>query len=286
MKVIRPQSFDPKSNELLEINCALVERWLVSFLREECKTQRGINRAILGLSGGVDSAVTAYLAARAFGPENVTAIRMPYKLSSQESLDHAQLIADKLGLNLETVSISKMVDGYCENEINISPLRLGNVCARCRMTVLYDWASKLNGLPIGTSNKTERMFGYFTWHADDSPAINPLGDLLKTQIWQLARHLQVPNVVVDKAPTADLIEGQTDEGDWGISIPDADRILAHLLRGANQNQVISLGFDSKKVQLVCSKVAKTHWKRHLPTQAMLTDSAINEFYLRPVDYRQ
>lgn len=269
----------------MEINAPLVARWLVDFLRQECVVQRKISKAVLGLSGGVDSAVVAYLCARAFGAENTHVIRMPYKVSSSESLNHAQLVIDDLGLPAATVDITPMVDGYTAGEPEISPTRIGNVCARCRMTILYDWSAKLGALPIGTGNKTERLLGYFTWHGDDAPALNPLGDLYKLQVWQLARELGVPDVIVNKPPTADLVKGQTDEGDLGISYPEADRILVHLIKGVAPDALVRRGFSEPKVRLLVAKVAGTHWKRHLPTVAMLTDTSINDYYLRPVDYR-
>ncbi|HRK23069.1 MAG TPA: NAD+ synthase [Fimbriimonadaceae bacterium] len=282
--VHRAPKFDPASDEPLLIHAGAVADWLVKFLYTECVTRRKMGRAVIGLSGGVDSAVTAYLCARAFGPENVHAIRMPYKISSRESLDHAQLVIDDLGIRSDTVDITRMVDGYVAEEPEMTATRLGNVCARARMTVLFDQSAKLGALPIGTGNKSERLFGYFTWHADDSPPINPLGDLLKTQVWQLARELGVPEVIVNKPATADLIQGQTDEGDFGISYPKADRILHFLTRGYPAEKLIEMGFASPEVDLVYGKVAKTHWKRRLPTVAVLSNSAIGEFYLRPVDY--
>lgn len=277
--------FDPTSDEPLRIDAALVADWLVAFLRDECVRRRKIDRAVLGLSGGVDSAVVAYLCARAFGPERVLALRMPYKTSSRESLDHAQLVVDALGIQDRTVEITDMVDGYvCVHEPDMSATRLGNVCARSRMIVLFDMSAKIGGLPIGTGNKSERLFGYFTWHADDSPPINPLGDLFKTQVWQLARHLGVPDVIVEKPATADLIKGQTDEGDFGITYPRADRVLHFLVRGYGYEKLIEMGFPKEDVDLVWRKVDGTHWKRRLPTVAMLSNSAIGEYYLRPVDY--
>jgi NAD+ synthase len=238
--------------------------------------------AVVGLSGGVDSAVTAYLAARAFGPENVQCFRLPYRISSPESLAHAQFVVDDLGVNERTIDITPMVDGYAEEDV--SATRLGNICARVRTAILFDQSAKLRGLPIGTGNKTERFFGYFTWHADDAPPVNPLGDLFKTQVWQLARHLGVPQVIVDKAPTADLVQGQTDEGDFGITFAKADPILALMLRGWPDDKIVGSGYASADVALVRKKVESTHWKRHLPTVAMMSDSMANEFYLRPVDY--
>lgn len=282
--VFRAEPFDPRSDEPLSIDAPLVERWLVEFLRSECIRRRKIDNAVIGLSGGVDSSVTAYLAAKAFGPENVWAFRLPYRLSSKDSMDHAKLVIDGLGINERTIEITEMADGYLGAEPEISPLRLGNVCARCRMIVLFDQSAKLGALPIGTGNKTERLFGYFTWHADDSPPINPLGDLFKTQVWQLAEHLGVPEVIRKKAPTADLIPGQTDEGDFGISFAKADRILHCLTMGFSVRKLVDLGFPNEEVEHVSRKVDSTHWKRRPPTVAMLSTSAIGEYYLRPVDY--
>jgi len=145
-------------------------------------------------------------------------------------------------------------------------------------------AAKHRGLPLGTGNKTERLFGYFTWHADDSPPINPLGDLFKTQVWELARHLGVPEVIVGKAPTADLVVGQTDEGDFGISYAKADEILNWLLSGYTAEELAARGFEEADVAIVRQRVESTHWKRRLPTVAMISPTAIGESYLRPVDY--
>ena len=270
----------------MRLETGLVARWLVQFLKDECQLKRGIGRAVLGLSGGVDSAVAAYLCARAFGPENVFCFRLPYSLSSAESLTHAQLVVDALGVNERTIEITPMVDGYFRaHEPEMDPNRLGNVCARSRTTVLFDQSAKLRALPIGTGNKTERFFGYFTWHADDAPPINPLGDLFKTQVWALARELGVPEVIVTKVPTADLVKGQTDEGDFGISFDRADRILVRTLIGWSEAKLVAEGFSEAEVRLVRKKVAGTHWKRHLPTVAMLSDTGLHEFYLRPVDYQ-
>jgi len=266
------------------INPEVAARWLVAFLRDEMIERRGIGRAVVGLSGGVDSAVTAYLCARALGAENVYAMRLPYKTSSPESLADAQLVIDDLGINARTIEITAAVDGYLQFEPEADARRRGNVMARTRMVVLFDQSAKLDALPIGTGNKTERLLGYFTWHADDTPPVNPLGDLFKTQVWALARYLGVPQRLVDKAPSADLEADQTDEGDIGITYARADAILAQLLIGYTDDQLVQRGFDRQDVVLVRRRVDSTHWKRHLPTTAMLTNTAINEFYLRPVDY--
>lgn len=268
----------------LGIDPALVERWLVAFLRDELIRQRGIGKAVVGVSGGVDSAVVAFLCAKALEPKNVTGVRMPYKTSNPQSLRDGERIIRATGINDRVVDISDAVDGYLKHEPDASPQRRGNVMARIRMIVLFDLSAKLDALPIGTGNKTERMFGYFTWHGDDSPPINPIGDLLKTQVWQIAQHLGVPEQIVKKPATADLIRGQTDEEDLGITYARADRVLNRLLLGYSAQEIIAGGFDPKDVALVQRKVDATHWKRHLATTAVISPTAINEFYLRPVDY--
>jgi NAD+ synthetase len=267
----------------IEIDGALVEQWLIAFIRDEMR-RRGFERAVVGLSGGVDSAVTTYLAARALGPTNVVAVRLPYRTSNPTSLAHAQLVIDALGVQSRTVDITAAVDGYVAAEPDADPGRRGNVMARVRMIALFDLSSRYRALPLGTGNKTERLFGYFTWHADDSPPINPLGDLFKTQVWALARHLGVPDVIVTKPASADLITGQTDEGDFGISYAKADQILNWLLSGYAESDLVARGFDAAEVTLVRRRLESTHWKRRLPTVAMLSPTAIGESYLRPVDY--
>ena len=267
----------------LAIDAALVERWLVGFIRDEL-TRRGFAKAVVGVSGGVDSAVTALLAARALGPENVVGVRLPYRTSSPESLEHARLVIEKAGIVERTLDISAAVDGYLAHEPDADPARRGNVMARVRMIALFDLSARHRAIPLGTGNKTERLFGYFTWHADDSPPVNPLGDLFKTQVWALARHIGVPEVIVGKPPSADLVVGQTDEGDFGISYAKADVILNWLLFGYTPDALAARGFDPAEVELVRRRLEGTHWKRRLPAVAMVSPTAIGEAYLRPVDY--
>jgi NAD+ synthetase len=267
----------------LELDTALAEQWLVRFLRDEMG-RRGFQKAVVGISGGVDSAVSAFLAVRALGAKNVIGVQMPYRTSSPDSLTHGRLVIDALGIDARTLDISPAVDGFLASAPDADASRRGNVMARVRMIALFDLSAKHHAIPIGTGNKTERLFGYFTWHADDSPPINPLGDLFKTQVWALARHLGVPEVVVGKAPSADLVVGQTDEGDFGISYAKADELLNWLLSGYSPDDLVARGYDRAEVALVFKRLSTTHWKRRLPTVAMLSSSTIGESYLRPVDY--
>jgi NAD+ synthetase len=268
-----------RDGDPLAIDPELTRKWLVSFLRDEVVRRRGFKKGVVGLSGGVDSALTAFLAAEALGRENVIGVRMPYRTSSPDSLAHAQLVIDKLGIPALTIDISDAVDGLLKKVGDHDPHRLGNVMSRQRMIVLFDLSAKHKALPLGTSNKSERLLGYFTWHGDDAPPVNPLGDLFKTQVWALARAVGVPEEIVDKPATADLIKGQTDEGDLGVSYVHADRILYHLIRGEEPKD-----FPKGEVEIVRKRLDSTHWKRRLPTVAVVSQTAIGEFYLRPVDY--
>jgi NAD+ synthase (glutamine-hydrolysing) len=276
--------FNPKQDPLA-IEPELTRRWLVEFIRDEVQRRRKFEKVVIGLSGGVDSSLAAFLAAEALGAANVVGIRMPYRTSSPESLAHAQLVVDALGIPSRTVDISAAVDALAGSiGGEVEPSRLGNIMARTRMITLFDLSAALRALPLGTGNKTERLLGYFTWHADDSPPVNPIGDLFKTQVWALARHLGVPDVIVSKPASADLIKGQTDEGDFGISYPRADAILHWILLGYKAPEITALGFQNAEIDLVRQRLDSTHWKRRLPTVAMLSGTAIGEYYLRPVDY--
>jgi NAD+ synthase (glutamine-hydrolysing) len=267
----------------LEIDGELVERWLLAFLRDEF-ARRGFSKAVVGVSGGVDSAVVATLAARALGKENVIGVRLPYRTSSPDSLTHAQLVIDQLGIESRTLDISAGVDGYLAQEPDADPARRGNVMARLRMIALFDLSAKLKALPLGTGNKSERLLGYFTWHADDSPPVNAIGDLFKTQVWSLATHLGVPAAIIAKPASADLIQGQTDEKDFGVSYGTADEILNWILHGWRPDELAARGMDAAAIALVTKRLDTTHWKRKLPTVAMMSGAAIGESYLRPVDY--
>ena len=208
----------------LTIHTGLARTILTGFIRSEI-TRIGLSRAVLGLSGGIDSAVSCTLAAEALGPENVLAVRMPYKTSSEDSGQDAQRVIDQLGVRSATVEITGMVDALFAQSPDASQLRRGNAMARARLVVLFDMSAAFNGLVVGTSNKTELLLGYSTIYGDAACAINPIGDLYKTQLRQLARDLGVPQAIIDKPPSADLWAGQTDEGELGFTYADADRLL-------------------------------------------------------------
>jgi NAD+ synthase (glutamine-hydrolysing) len=279
-----PLGPDPEDGSVLELDLQLMERALVGFLVDEVHRRRGFEGVVVGLSGGVDSAVSAALAVQAFGASNVHGLLLPYATSSPESLEHGRLVAETFGIEVRTIPISAAVDAYVDKEEpGISDLRRGNVAARFRSLILWDQSARLGVLPLGTGNKSERLLGYYTWHADDSPPVNPLGDLFKTQVWALARHLQVPEAVVAKPPSADLVEGVDDEDELGVGYELADRILFWLLRGLAPARLVAAGFPEPKVALVSSRLEGTHWKREQPTIAMMSSTAIGEFYLRPVD---
>jgi NAD+ synthetase len=281
--VVRVSGIEQGGPPPLAIDAPLVEEWLAEFLRTEL-ARRGFRRGIVAISGGLDSAVTAYLAARALGVENVIGVRLPYGNASTQSLEHAQLVIDALGIASRTIDIAPLVDAYLANEPDADPTRRGNVMARMRMIATFDLSARYTALPLGTGNKTERLLGYFTWHADDSPPINPLGDLYKSQVRELALHLGVPKEIIEKPPTADLVQGQTDEGDLGVSYESADVILHWLLSGYSVEQLVARGFPEQDIVTVRTRLEGTHWKRRPPTVAMLSTTAIGDSYLRPVDY--
>ena len=264
----------------------LVCELLVSFLREEVGTA-GMKRAVVGLSGGIDSAVSAALCARAFGGENVLAVLMPYRTSSPASEADANTVAESLGLATRKVDISAMAEGYLEQEAVEDPGRRGNVFARCRMVVLYDLSVDWKGLVIGTSNKTEMLLGYSTQYGDSAHAVNPLGDLYKHQVYELARYLELPSVVIDKAPSADLFEGQTDEDDLGFSYAEADRLLYHMVdRRFSQAELIEAGFPEPFVRKVAARVVGNQFKRLPPVIAKLSRRSISHDFRYLRDWKR
>jgi NAD+ synthase len=270
----------------LHIDPELAHAVLKHFLRDEIR-KVGFEKAVVGLSGGVDSAVACYLAAQAIGAQNVLALRLPYKTSAPDSLAHAQLVVDALGVRSDTIDITPMVDPLFERLPDLDARRRGNVMARQRMIVLYDRSAAIGGLVIGTSNKTELLLGYGTLFGDMAAAVNPLGDLYKTQVRRLAAHLGVPQPIIDKPPSADLWAGQTDEGELGLTYAEADRLLVLLVdERYTPAEAIDAGFDAKLVGRVWRMVRVSHFKRRGPIIAKLSSRTIGvDFnYLRDWGY--
>jgi len=248
---------------------------LVRFLRDEIH-KSGFKRAILGLSGGVDSAVVCHLLERALGPENVWAVCMPYKSSNPESLSDARLVAENLGVHFEVIEITPMVDAYFDMFPSITNLRRGNKMARERMTILFDHSHDLKALVTGTSNKTELLLGYGTQFGDMASAINPIGDLYKTQLWQLAEFLKVPRRVIDKAPSADLWAGQTDEGELGFTYREVDKLLYYMVdERFTFEELETKGFNPEFVKKVFVKMRDSQYKRRLPLIAKISQRTID-----------
>jgi len=273
------ESAQKQGSDPLKLNMKIVEELLVRFLRDEIQ-KAGFTKAVVGLSGGVDSAVSATLAARALGKRNVVGVLLPYKSSNPQSLKDAMLVGKKLGIRAVTVSISEMVDVYCEAHKVKDRMRKGNIMARMRMIVLYDVSVKERALVVGTSNKTEIMLGYGTLFGDTACALNPLGDLYKTQIWQLAEALKIPDRIVKKAPSADLWIGQTDEGEMGLEYRKADRLLYYMIDERRSDEELQRrGFDRRFVKKVRTMVQKNQFKRRPPVIAKVSYRTVN------VDFR-
>ena len=254
----------------LNINAELVTEILCRFIRNEIQ-RAGFEHAVVGLSGGIDSSVVTYLGARAMGPKNVLAVTMPYKTSSEATRKDSQTIIDQLGVRTLDVPITDQIDAYFAMFPDASQMRLANKCARERMTVLYDQSAAFEGLVLGTSNKSELLLGYGTQFGDMASAINPAGDLYKTQLLQLAAHLGVPEQILGKKPTGDLWIGQTDEDELGFSYADVDRMLYLLVdRRWKHSELVQAGFDEQFVTRVSDMIRRNHYKRRMPVIAKLS----------------
>lgn len=257
-------------NELI-INTERTRQVLTDFIHREV-TGAGFLRAVIGLSGGVDSSLSCYLAVEALGPENVLAVRLPYKTSSAGSLEHAQMVIDALGVQSKTISITEMVDPLFRRFPEADQVRRGNVMARIRMTILYDQSAAFRGLVVGTGNKTEILLGYTTLYGDSACAFNPIGDVFKNQVRQLARAIGVPQPIIDKPPSADLWEGQTDEGELGFTYEDVDKLLYFLVdQRCHPTDCVEAGFSESFVREVIERVRRNHFKRILPPIAKLSN---------------
>lgn len=263
----------------LTINTGLARSILTGFIHSEV-TRAGFSKAVVGVSGGLDSALSCFLAAEAVGGENVLAVRMPYQTSSRASLEHAQLVIDATGAQALTIPISEMADGLISQFPDMSKTRMGNIMARCRMIVLYDQSAAFNGLVVGTGNKTEILLGYTTLYGDSASAFNPLGDLYKTQVRQLARDMGIPEVILRKAPTADLWAGQTDEGDLGFTYEEVDKLLyLYVDERYSPEECVEAGFPKEFVETVVARVKRYHFKRVMPPIAKLSNRTIGYDFL-------
>jgi NAD+ synthase len=268
----------------LSIHTGLARKILTGFIRSEI-TRAGFSRALVGLSGGLDSAVSCVLAAEALGPGNVLAVRLPYRTSSPDSLEDATIVAEQLGVPLETIEITGMVEPLLERDSKIPNVRKGNILARARMIVLYDQSEVWKGLVVGTSNKTEILLGYTTLWGDMAAAINPLGDLYKTQLRQLARALEVPPSVLNKPPSADLWVGQTDEAEMGLRYDEVDKLLYLLVdQRCTPEDCVEAGFDRAYVEKVMLRVRRNHFKRLMPPIAKLSNRTVGYDFLYPRDW--
>lgn len=254
----------------LHLNYSVVEEMLKAFLSNEIR-KFGFSSIVLGLSGGIDSAVVCELAVRALGAENVLALMMPYRSSSPESLAHAEIMIHRLGIKAEELSITPVVDAFFSSVPQSELLRRGNIMARTRMIFLYDVSARDGRLVAGTSNKTELLLGYGTMFGDMASAVNPLGDLYKTQVRGLARHLGIPGLLIEKAPSADLWEGQSDEDDLGFSYEAVDLLLYMMLeKRMDKEAIIAEGVDEPFYDRVRKMVVRNQYKRMMPVIAKIS----------------
>ena len=274
-----PPDFDLPTE--LAIDTDVARRVIAEFIRGQLR-QAGFDRAVLGLSGGIDSALVAYLTAEAIGADKLLTVLMPYKTSSPASQSDAEEVVRRLGTPSELVDITPMVDGFFGTESDASSLRRGNFMARQRMAVLYDRSVTWGGLVVGTGNKTESLIGYTTIFGDNACAFNPIGDLYKSQVRQLAAAMGVPDQIIRKAPSADLWPGQTDETEGGFDYPTLDRLLFWRIdKRRSIDEVVALGFPRETLERVDRMVAGAEFKRQVPPIAKLGPRTAGVDYLYP-----
>ncbi len=254
----------------MRINPEKVEKMILNFLRTEL-SRIGYKKGIVGLSGGLDSTTVLFLLVRAVGPENAIAVIMPHEVSSRDSVEDALEVVSVLGVKHYQIDITPMVEAYFEKMPTEDKVLRGNKMARERMSILYDLSARERALVIGTSNKSELLLGYGTLFGDLASAINPIGDLYKTQIRQLAEYLGVPEKIRKKPPSADLWVGQTDEGELGITYDEADKILYALIDERRPREEVEKKYGREKVDGILRKVYAYHFKR-LPPQILKISS--------------
>ncbi|HEY47791.1 MAG: NAD synthetase [Anaerolineae bacterium SM23_ 63] len=272
-----------KQSLSLEIDPEKTRNKITEFIRTEIHSA-GFQRAVVGVSGGVDSALTCYLTAEALGSQNVLALRMPYKTSTSESMEHAGLVIEATGVLENTVPITDMVNPLFAQFPEADRVRRGNAMARARMIVLYDQSAAFKGLVVGTGNKTEILLGYTTLYGDSACAFVPLGDLYKTQVRQLARAIGVPGAIIAKPPSADLWIGQTDEGELGFTYEDVDRLFLYFVdKGYSPQACVDVGFDPGFVAAVIEQMRQNEFKRALPPIAKLGDSKLAYEFQLPME---
>jgi NAD+ synthase len=265
----------------LAIDTDVARRIIGEFIRGQLR-QAGFDRALLGLSGGIDSALVAYLVAEAVGADRLLCVLMPYRTSAAASRSDAEEVVRRLGCASELVEISPMVDPYLQSRTEASPVRRGNLMARMRMAVLYDASVTWNGLVVGTSNKTETLIGYTTLYGDSASAFAPIGDLYKSQVRQMAAVMGVPDAIVSKEPSADLWPGQTDEQEMGVGYTELDRLLFWMVdRRRAPDELADLGFDPELIERVRRMVAGSEFKRQVPPIAKLGPRTVGIDYLYP-----
>jgi NAD+ synthase len=268
----------------LDLNVDIVRKILVTFIADAIRSA-GFRKGIIGLSGGVDSSLAAYMAVEALGPDNLIGVAMPSSSSNASSLNDARLVAANLRIRLEEVDISPMIKAHASRVDTRVNIRTGNIMARERMIILYDLSSKEDALVIGTSNKTETLLGYGTLYGDMACALNPLGDLYKTQVWQLASELGVPESIVKKAPSADLWDGQTDEKEFGFTYRDVDRLMYFMVdQRKSDSELHQMGFSEEFVTRVQTMIRKNQFKRRPPLIPKISGRTTNIDFRYPREW--
>ncbi|MGB9769563.1 MULTISPECIES: NAD+ synthase [Caldisericum] len=267
----------------LSLNYELTKKFIIKFIEEEV-ISNNFKHALLGISGGIDSALVAYLAVEALGSENVFGVLLPYKLSSKNSLDDGLKVVKELGIKHEIIEISDIADCYFEKEKVQDKFRIGNFLARLRMSIIFDKAREFDAIVLGTSNKSEIMLGYTTWYGDMAAGIYPIGDLYKTQVFGLSKYIGIPENILNKKPSADLWPGQTDEEEIGTTYDLIDQILyLYLEERKTKKEIIEMGFKKNDVENILNRMFSTQFKRTLPPVCKISQRTFGHDFLYPHD---